>query len=67
GNSSNYDKASDWHTFKDGTNTIQDVTGDLNGHSYQFFRLRMSFTLPDGQKRDDPVPYVDQLKIRVKY
>ena len=67
GNSSDYSKASDWHTFKDGTNTIQDVTGDLNGNSYQFFRIRMSFTLPAGQKRDDPVPYVDQLKIRVKY
>ena len=67
GVSSDLNKASQWAVFKDPTLGIQDITGPMNGHSYQFYRLRITFTLKDGQKRVDPVPFVDRLRIRVKY
>lgn len=67
GVSSDLSKASQWNTFKDPVLGLQDVTGTLNGNGYQFFRLRVTFTLKDGQKRDDPVPYLDRLRIRSRY
>jgi hypothetical protein len=59
--------ASLWATFKDPTFGIQDVRPQLNGHSYQFLRIRLTFTLKDGQKRSDPLPYVDRLRIPFRY
>jgi hypothetical protein len=67
GASSDLSRASNWQVFKDPVSGIQDITGAMNGMGYQFYRLRISFTLKDGQKRDDPVPYVERLRIRVKY
>ena len=67
GFSSDTTKASQWVVLKDPTLGVQDVTGTLNGNGYQFFRVRITFTLKDGQKRDDPVPYVDRLRFRTKY
>jgi hypothetical protein len=67
GASSDLSRASQWTVFRDPVAGIQDVQGALNSHGYQFYRLRISFTLKDGQKRDDPVPYVERLRIRVKY
>jgi hypothetical protein len=67
GVSSDLNKASQWAVFKDPALGIQDITSLMNDHHYQFYRIRISFTLKDGQKRNDPVPYVDRLRFRIKY
>ena len=59
--------ASLWATFKDPTFGIQDVRPQMNGYSYQFVRIRITFTLKDGQKRNDPLPYVDKIRIPFRY
>ena len=67
GSSSDPTRASSWVLLKDSTSGVQDVTPTLNNKGYQFYRLRLSFTLKDGQKRTDPVPYVDRLRLRIIY
>ena len=67
GFSSDTSRASQWEVFRDPVTGIRDVAPILNGNGYQFYRLRISFTLKDGQKRTDPVPYVDRLRIRFRY
>ncbi len=72
GNSSNAVRASNWVTLNSSTSGAQDVTSStdftgMNGHSYQFYRVRITFTLADGQTRTSPVPYVDRMRLRVKY
>ncbi len=67
GISSNLNRASQWHVIKDPILGIQNVVSNFNGLHYQFYRLRITFTLKDGQTRSDPLPYVDQLRIRAKY
>ena len=67
GSSSDLTRASHWVLLKDTASGVQDVTGTLNNKGYQFYRLRISFTLKDGQKRVDPVPYVDRLRLRLVY
>ena len=67
GSSSDLTRASNWVLLKDTASGVQDVTGTLNNKGYQFYRLRISFTLKDGQKRQDPVPYVDRLRFRIVY
>jgi hypothetical protein len=67
GASSDLNRASNWLTIKDPQAGIVDNTALLNGRGHQFFRVRITFTLKNGQKRTDPVPYVEQLRIRVKY
>ena len=67
GSSNDLSRASNWVLLKDSTNGVQDVTGTLNNKGYQFYRIRISFTLKDGQKRDDPVQYVDRMRLRIVY
>ena len=67
GTSSDLTRASNWVLLKDSASGVQDVTGTLNFKGYQFYRLRISFTLKDGQKRTDPVPFVDRLRFRIVY
>jgi hypothetical protein len=67
GTSSDLTRASNWVVFKDPVAGIQNVGPTLNGKGYQFMRLRFSFTLKDGQTRDDPVPYVERLRFRLRY
>ena len=59
--------ASQFAVFKDPSIGLVDVTAQMNGHHYQFYRLRITFTLKDGQKRADPVPFVDRFRLRVQY
>ena len=59
--------ASDWATIKDPDTGIEDVRSQMNGKSYQFLRVRMTFELKDGQKRTDPIPYVDRLRVPFRY
>ena len=67
GSSSDLSKASGWHVFKDPALGILDPTADLVGKGYQFFRVRITFTLKDGQRSGDPVPFVDRLRLRFQY
>ncbi len=65
--SNDLSKASQFATFKDPNLGLINITGQMNGKGYQFYRLRITFTLKDGQKRTDPVPFVDRLRVRVQY
>lgn len=68
GSSSDPSRASNWTEIKSSTGTINpNLPTTMNANGYQFFRLRFSFTVKDGQTRDDPVPYVDRLRIRTRY
>ena len=69
--SSDLTKASQFATFalKDASlgSTLTDISAQMNGKQYQFYRLRITFTLKDGQKRADPIPFVDRLRLRFQY
>jgi len=59
--------ASDWAVIKDPDSGIKDVRAQMNGRTYQFLRVRITFQLKDGQKRSDPIPYVDRIRIPFRY
>jgi hypothetical protein len=40
---------------------------DLNGKQYSFIRFRVTFQLPSNQELDDPMPYVDEIKIMYEF
>ena len=39
----------------------------LNGNGYSFFKLRITFTLASDQEIDDPLPFVEHLRLRYVY
>jgi len=51
-------KVSDWVGF----NSIQSLNTPMR--HYQFIRLRVTFQLDDGQTADQPLPFLDLLRIR---
>ena len=53
------DQASAWTDLADLTS--------LNGKGHSFVRLRVTFTLAADQELDDPVPYVDSIKILYEF
>ena len=53
------DRASGW-------TDIGDLT-TLNGYGHSFIRLRVTFTLANDQDLDDPMPFVDMIKILYQY
>lgn len=63
GATSDQDRASDWVLLKDTAGGIRDVAPILNGHRYRFVRIRISFTLAEGLRRSDGLPFVDEVRI----
>lgn len=45
---------------------VADLTS-LNGNGYSYIRLRVTFMLADDQELDDPMPFVDLIRIRYTY
>ena len=45
---------------------IENITS-LNGYSYGFIRLRITFVLADDQEIDDPMPFVDRIRLPFNY
>ena len=45
---------------------IEDIE-TLNGNAYSFLRLRVTFTLADDQEVDDPVPFLDSIRLSFRY
>jgi hypothetical protein len=65
GASSDASRATGWVLLKD-EEGIRDVAPALNGQGYRFFRIRVTFGLPDGLRPADAKPSVDSFRLRTR-
>jgi hypothetical protein len=61
----NYDDSLDLSKLSEWTR-IYDIE-DLNDKGYQFLRVRVTFQLDDAQTADEPLPYLDYLRIPFRF
>jgi hypothetical protein len=66
GDSADPSRASGWILVRDTAGGIRDVADDLAVGPYEFFRLRLTFTMPAGIGTGDPRPRAESFRVRVR-